>query len=419
MNEKLLQFIWRFQIYNSIALTTIQQEPLKILHPGIWNKDQGPDFKLGRIELNGQHWIGNIELHVHTSDWILHQHDHDPNYQNVILHVVWQHDLTDHPLPVLELASKVPHLLLTKYQSWSLNTSFISCSKNTTQLSDQVVYPFLSWLSSKRMQQKCAAVIQLVDSLSGDWEEAFWRQLARCFGHKVNADSFERMAENLPYKILLRHQHNLKQLEAMIFGQAGLLHSSIEDEYAVLLHKEFVFLRKKYDLRKNVFPLYFLRMRPVNFPTIRLAQLAALIHQHPDLFRKIKEIKEVKEIKSFLKIEISAYWKDHFRFGEKTAHQPKCIGDGLMEKLIVNTILPFLRAYHLKRGKVSDLERLEHWPLEMRTENNSIVSGYSKLGWIARNMQESQGLIELKTAYCDQLRCLDCAIGRHLLRQSS
>lgn len=417
MNEKLLQFIWQYQIYNAIGLSTIQGEKIAIINPGKLNHHQGPDFTMARIRLHDQEWVGNIELHVHTSDWALHKHDDDPNFNNVILHVVWQNDVSDHRLPVLELESRVPSILISKFRSWSLNTSFISCSGNLGSLERKVVYPFLNWLSSNRMNQKTIEVLKLVDALSGDWEEAFWRQLAKCFGHKVNAASFERMAENLPYKVLLKHNHNLKQLEALIFGQAGLLHSGYKDAYADALHREFIFLRKKYALRKNVFPLYYLRMRPINFPTIRLAQLASLIYNEPDLFRKIKDLDDLHGIKNRLNIKTSDYWNQHYRFGEDSVMKLKTVGDGLMDKLMINTIIPFIKAYKRKRGRETDSAYLDQWSVEMRSENNHIVSGFLKLGIKARNMQESQGLIELKTAYCDQLKCLDCTIGRFLLRQ--
>lgn len=417
MNEKLLHFIWQYQIFNSIALTTTQFDRLTILNPGKWNHNQGPDFSMARILINGEQWIGNIELHVRSSDWHLHHHDQDPNYKNVILHVVWQHDLDNNFIPVLELESRVPSLLLSKYQTWSLQKSFISCSGSTGSLDMQIVYPFLKWLNAKRQTQRSKEVMILVESLSGDWEEAFWRQLARSFGHKVNADSFERMAENLPYKILLRHQHNLKQLEALIFGQAGLLHSGTGDVYADELYKEFIFLRRKYKLRRNVFPLYFLRMRPINFPTIRLAQLASLIHHHPDLLRTIKDLEDQQSIKKLLKISAGAYWNTHFRFGEETSFQLKNIGIGLIEKIMINTIIPFVRAYQSKRGKQQQLQYLDEWTSEMKSEYNSIVTGFSNIGMAPRNMEDSQGLLELKKSYCDQLKCLDCAIGRYLLRK--
>jgi hypothetical protein len=417
MNEKLLHFIWQYQIFNSIALTTTQFDKLTILNPGKWNHNQGPDFGMARILINGEQWIGNIELHVRSSDWHLHHHDQDPNYKNVILHVVWQHDLDNNFIPVLELESRVPSLLLSKYQTWSLQNSFISCSGSTGSLDMQIVYPFLKWLNAKRQTQRSKEVMILVESLSGDWEEAFWRQLARSFGHKVNADSFERMAENLPYKILLRHQHNLKQLEALIFGQAGLLHSGTGDVYADELYKEFIFLRRKYKLRRNVFPLYFLRMRPINFPTIRLAQLASLIHHHPDLLRTIKDLEDQQSIKKLLRISAGAYWNTHFRFGEETSFQLKNIGIGLIEKIMINTIIPFVRAYQSKRGKQQQLQYLDEWTSEMKSEYNSIVTGFSNIGMAPRNMEDSQGLLELKKSYCDQLKCLDCAIGRYLLRK--
>jgi Protein of unknown function (DUF2851) len=417
MNEKLLHFIWQYQIFNSIALTTTQFDRLTILNPGKWNHNQGPDFGMARILINGEQWIGNIELHVRSSDWHLQHHDQDPNYKNVILHVVWQHDLDNNFIPVLELESRVPSLLLSKYQTWSLQNSFISCSGSTGSLDMQIVYPFLKWLNAKRQTQRSKEVMILVESLSGDWEEAFWRQLARSFGHKVNADSFERMAENLPYKILLRHQHNLKQLEALIFGQAGLLHSGTGDVYADELYKEFIFLRRKYKLRRNVFPLYFLRMRPINFPTIRLAQLASLIHHHPDLLRTIKDLEDQQSIKKLLKISAGAYWNTHFRFGEETSFQLKNIGIGLIEKIMINTIIPFVRAYQSKRGKQQQLQYLDEWTSEMKSEYNSIVTGFSNIGMAPRNMEDSQGLLELKKSYCDQLKCLDCAIGRYLLRK--
>lgn len=419
MNEKLLQFIWQYQIFNAITLTTVQHEKLHILQPGIWNQNQGPDFKFARILLNGQEWIGNIELHVFASDWNLHQHDQDPNYHNVILHVVWQNDLPEQKIPVLELESRVPSLLLGRYKEWSFQPSFVSCANSAASLNEQIISPFISWLSAKRLQQKSLSIVSLVESLSGNWEEAFWRHLAKSFGHKVNAESFERMAENLPYKLLIRHHHQLKQIEAMLFGQAGLLNSNLEDAYAKELHDEFLFLRKKYQLKKNVFPLYFLRMRPINFPTVRLAQLAMLIHTHPDLFRKIKDVADIKEIKKILRTATSTYWDTHYRFDEPSVQQVKTIGDSLVDKLIMNTILPFIRVYQMKRGRTDSIDQLDEWPQLMKAENNTIISGYARMGWHARNMKESQGLIELKTTYCDQLKCLDCAIGRHLLRRSN
>lgn len=417
MNERLLQFIWQYQLFNSIALYTTQHDQLIILNPGKWNHDQGPDFSMARIQLNSHQWIGNIELHLRTSDWEDHQHDHDPNYKNVILHVVWQHDKDNHSIPILELESRVPKLFISKYLSWSLQKTFISCSGSIRSLDPKIIFPFLSWLNSKRQTKKTLDVVSMADSLLGDWEEVFWRQLAKCFGHKVNAESFERLAENLPFKILLKHQHNLKQLEALLFGQAGLLHSSTGDVYADELHKEYIFLRKKYNLRKNVFPLYFLRMRPINFPTIRLAQLASLIYHKPNLIRSIKDLEDLQAIRNNLKISASIYWNTHFRFGEETSYQVKTMGDGLIEKIIINTIIPLIRAYQHKRGKQNNLDYLDQWSSVMKPEYNTIVSGFARIGIKARNISESQGLLELKKSYCDQLKCLDCAIGRYLLRQ--
>lgn len=420
MTEKLLQYIWQYQIFNSIGLTTIDQQKITILHPGSWNAHQGPDFMMSRILINDREWIGNTELHIKTSDWLLHQHDKDANYRNVVLHVVWRHD-KDQPntIPVIELEPRVPVMLLDKYQEWSLNKSFISCAGSIQIVDQKIIQPYLSWLLSQRIHQKSKSVQDLVNSLAGDWEEAFWRQLARGFGHKVNADSFERIAQSVPYKQLYRHAHDVFQLEAILFGQAGLVYASMPDEYGKALYEEFQFLKNKFRLKKSVFPVYFLRMRPINFPTIRLAQLAALIHKVPDLFRCIRECTEITELKKLLRVKAAGYWEDHYRFGETSIRLDKTTADGLLDKLIINTVLPFLRAYYVKRGDTAKIELLDRWPSEMKSEYNSIVSGFASLGIQPRNMGESQGLLELKSAYCDQLKCLDCAMGRFILRRSS
>jgi len=419
MNESLLQFIWHHQYFNLWDLRTVNDEALGIVDAGIWNRDQGPDFLTGRIRVNGEEWAGNIELHVKTSEWDLHGHSTDPNYKNVILHVVWEHDRDSGPaIPVLELRSRVPHHLLQRYRNWMLHHSLIPCSGELGKLKTSLVYPWLDWLWLQRVREKSARMLEAVQKQGMDWEEAFWISVARAFGHKVNADAFEAIASTLPVKLMMRHRHDPVQIEALLFGQAGLLRADKEDEYCKLLCREYGFLRKKYKLRKCYQPVHFLRMRPGNFPTIRLAQLARLINCNSDMFSRITRMTTIEEMEAFFRVQAGEYWDHHYRFGEPSVFAVKQAGEHFIENIIFNTVVPFLCAYHDHVGNGHLIPGLVGTIQKLKPERDSITGCFEKFGLKARHAADSQALHELKKTYCDKLNCLHCAIGQTLLKNS-
>lgn len=287
VTEKLLQFIWQFQYFNQCQLQTTEGEDIVLLQPGQLNKNQGPDFVNARIKIGKTILAGSVELHIKTSDWYKHRHDEDENYRNVILHVVYHNDNTGFKLPVLELMPRVPKIIQERYDSLMNNSAYIACEKSLS-LVKQITWT--SWkerLLAERLTRKSSSIFELLQQNNFNWEEAFWWMLTRTFGGKVNADAFQSLAMTVPFTVLVRHKSSIHQLEALLLGQAGTLHEKLEDSYAIMLYKEYKFLSKKYMLHPIQLPIHLLRMRPGNFPTIRLAQLAMLLHQSSHLLMKI------------------------------------------------------------------------------------------------------------------------------------
>jgi hypothetical protein len=322
-------------------------------------------------------------------------------------------------MPVLELKSRVPRHLLQKYSSWMMNDSMIPCSGEIGSVDRKMAFAWLEWLAVQRMKARSGAVLEKVRALGMDWEEGFWRLLARAFGYKVNSDAFESIAATLPVKLMMRHRSNGLQLEALLLGQAGLLRTDNGDEYAKTLFREYGFLRKKYQLVKSYMPVHFLRMRPGNFPTLRLAQLAALLNRNHDLFRGLLELGNLNELKAFLRVEAGAYWDHHYRFGEASVFLKKQTGEQFIENIIFNTVIPFLLAYHQHHGNSTKEEVLCRFMDGLGAESNSVIRNFARLGIGPRHAGDSQALLELKHHYCDQFKCLECTIGKSLLKKSS
>ncbi|AXY74480.1 DUF2851 family protein [Paraflavitalea soli] len=421
MTERLLQFIWQFQYFNNKHLQLPGGESFDIVHPGLLNANQGPDFLAARIKMGDALIIGPVELHIKTSGWYKHAHQFDHHYDKVILHVVWEDDMdsSQSPIPVLSLRDRVSKLLLQQYEDWMNNRWFIACEQQITQVSD---ITWLSWnerLLVERLQRKSAIVCELLQQNNQHWEETFWWLLARNFGIKVNAEAFEAVARSIPLTVLGKHKNRLLQLEALLLGQAGLLEKDYEDGYARQLKEAYQFYQAKYKLQKGPNTTLFLRMRPASFPTIRLAQLAMLIHSSGHLFSKIKEIISVKDVKSLLDVTASAYWDQHYTFDKISPAKPKKQGDSMINNIIINTVVPVLFAYGYLRQEQEYKDRALKWMEETAAEKNTIIQGFAQCGIKSRNAFESQALLELKNRYCDPKRCLDCAVGNGLLKGSS
>ncbi len=419
MNERLFQYIWQFQYFNFTGLQTQQGEGIAILHTGHLNKNQGPDFLDAKIKVGETIWAGNIELHVHSSDWINHKHDGDSNYKNIILHVVWKDDLPlDVPFPVLELQNRVSSILLEKYNSLMLSQTPIPCAGQISKVDSLVWDTWKQRLLVERLLEKSQIVTAQFASANNHWEQVFWQLLAKNFGIKINAEAFEKIAISLPVTILAKHKNQIQQLEALLLGQGNVLTGAFKDDYFTMLQREYSFLQKKYQLQPVNIALHYLRMRPSNFPTVRLAQLAMLIHQSSHLFSKIISSSYLNEIKQLLDVTANDYWHYHYLPDEFSSFKKKKLGKQMVENILINTVAPVLFAYghYLKEDKYKD--RAIAWLEEIAAEKNNITTVFSGAGIQIKSAFSSQALIQLKNKYCNHKRCLECSVGNNILKRS-
>ncbi len=428
MTEQLLQFIWQFQYFQKSGLATVTGEPLEILVPGRLNHNQGPDFLDAKIRIGDTTWAGTVELHLQTADWDKHRHGSDKNYRNVVLHVVWEDTLTKNispatsppsPAPVLELRNRVSKLMLRRYEDLMHAASFIPCEKMIQAVPDLNWKSWKDRLLAERLSRKAALAGSYLQQNNFHWEETFWWMLARNFGNKVNADAFEAVARSLPLTLLAHQKKELLHLEALLQGQAGLLEAAFTDEYPRLLQQEYAHLRHKYRLQPIAIPVHFLRMRPVNFPGLRLAQLAVLVRDAAHLFSRIREAVELKTVRSWFDLSAGGYWQDHYRFDEPSVSVEKKLGHVMTDTIIINCIAPVLFAWGHYYGENAMKEKAVRWLEQTGAEVNAVTKEFRSIGVEQKNAFDSQALLELKSAWCDQRRCLDCAIGNYLLKQNS
>ena len=416
MSERLLQFIWQFQYFNKSELQTTTGEEIQIISQGTYNTNQGPDFNDAKIRIGKTTWAGSVELHILSSDWQKHKHQNDRNYNNVILHVVWEDDFPNYNIPVLKLENRVAKILLQRYEELMNTKGFIPCEKTISSVKPIVLQSWKERLLAERLIRKSAIVETFLNESNHHWEETFWWLLARNFGIKINADVFEAMARSLPLLILARHKNQIHQLEALLMGQSNLLDGKFKEDYPIMLQKEYEFYKGKYKLQPNTIAPFFLRMRPGNFPTIRLAQLAMLIHHSEHLFSKIKETNSLKDVKKWLDITANDYWHYHYRFDEPSLFKKKNLGQAMGDNILVNTICTMLFAYGHFHKEQKYKDRALQWLEEITAESNAVTKGFQQVGLQNTNARDSQALIELKNEYCSKKRCLDCAIGNALLK---
>lgn len=420
MTEKLLHYIWLMKRFDFINLQTTDGQPIEIMHAGIYNNDAGPDFLDARIKVGDTVWAGNIEMHIQSGDWLKHGHSSDAKYRNVILHVVWKDDRkTDLPFPTLELQHRVPKLLLNRYKSLMGNHQFIPCESLVNKVPDIIIHSMQERMIAERMKEKERRILDYLSNNRQSWEETFWWMLARNFGLPVNATEFESIAKTLPVTLLAKCKHQFHQIEALLLGQAGLLEGNYKEEYPAMLQKEYRYLKKKFQLKDPLCQVNFLRMRPANFPTIRLAQLAKLVFNSNHLFSKVKEAVLLEEIDKMLDVSANDYWNYHYMFDEETIFKEKRLGKQMRANLIINTIIPVLYAY----GKYNDIvglqEKAIRWLEQASPEANKITKGFSALGFENNSAYQSQSLIHLYKCYCSEKHCLHCAIGNSILKRGS
>ncbi len=420
MNEDFLHYIWQHGLFDKQGLRTHDGLSVEILSPGLYNLDQGPDFIDARLRIDGRLWAGNVEIHRKSSDWFAHHHEQDPRYDSVILHVVYEYDMPvynthDVYIPVLELQGRIPGQLLNNWNFLRTNKHPLACAGRLASIDKIVQTQWLERLYVERLERRTESFRQMLKRSVQDWEGVLYAVLLRYFGMPGNSDVFEQLASALPYDIFKKYTGNLLQLEALLLGTAGLLDEAPADDYTKQLQTEFDFLRQKHRLRPLAVKPRFGRMRPANFPSIRLAQFAMLYHRHPQLFDLLIHKTDPALWAGTLRTGTSDYWKTHYRPGKTSKQRSKITGRSFVEKLIVNVLIPVQFAWQTAYG-TPDTEPLLELARRLPSENNRITRLFAGQGLPNTNALHSQALMQLKTAYCDAKRCTLCAFGNQILR---
>jgi len=419
MKESILHYVWQNKLFTAHDLVTTEGEKLEIIDVGRINTDAGPDFFNAKIRIGDTLWAGNVEIHTSTTDWYKHNHHLDKAYDSIILHVVSHADgevyrIDGHRIPEHEL--KYPARIDANYNQLFSQQKWIPCSDKISLVPSIVVQSWKNSLLTERLEQKMDAIEKLLNENHQYWEEAFYITLARNFGFGTNSQAFESLAKSVSIGVLGKHKDNIIQLEAILFGQAGLLNLEKQDDYSAALKKEYDFLRVKYGLTPiDGSQWKLLRLRPDNFPYVRIAQFAALIHTSTKMFSKILEDPTIESLRKLFENEPSDYWNSSYLFGKKSPSQVKKLGRLSINGIIINTVIPFLFCYaqhhnndELKNRSIQLFEKIP-------AERNSIITKWVELGVKAENAYDSQALIQLKKLYCDERKCLRCRIGHKVL----
>ena len=416
MKEEFLYYVWENRLIDK-DLQTIEGEQVDILETGYRNTNSGPDFLEAKIQIGDKLWAGHVEIHVKSSDWNRHHHQNDKAYKNVILHVVYENDVVVDGIPTLELRGRFDAALFTNYQRFVGSKTWIPCSNSIAKVP---VFTRLSWLDRmavERLEEKSKNVNRTMNANQFDWEDTLYKLLMRYLGLKVNNEAFDTLSNLLPFKTLLKHADNILQVEAMLFGCAGLLDGKCSEEYPQQLQREFAAMKAKFNLVAMPAERWkFMRMRPSNFPTIRLAQMAQLIHRNGCLFSKVKEATTTAEVKELFDVVASEYWDTHYRFGFPTETKPKHLGETTSDILIVNAVAPLLFCFGKLHKEELYCDRSMQFLEETAAERNSIIRHFAQSGIEAENAMQTQAMLHLFNIYCKRKRCLECRLGHVLLR---
>jgi len=422
MKEELLHHIWKTKRFDHNDLKTTDGNSLSILSFGIHNHNAGPDFLNAKVRINDTEWYGNIELHIKSSDWNAHKHFNDPAYNNVILHVVYHHNgiVQNHknqPIPTLELKDRIEDKHLKNYKNLIQGLDWVPCARHLPDAELPRINFFKERMMVQRLLRKKNDITQLLDSTNNDWEGVLYSLLLRYFGLKINGEAFSQLAKLTPYKTFKKLNQNIKQREAALLGQAGFL--SGKDEYIQNLSQEYKLIKAKYGLVPMTGVEWkFSRLRPANFPTIRIAQIAALYHTHPSLFTIIRENLEVGKINQILSAEASSYWEDHYTPDKlSSSKKKKTIGEATKNMIIINVIAPLFFCYADMHADEMLKEKAIDLLSKLPPEKNKIITAWKKHDIKASSAADSQALLQLKNNYCDQFKCLDCYIGQTIIFQ--
>ena len=419
--EQLLHYVWKHKIFPLKELKTTTGQQVEVIDTGLANTDAGPGFFNAKLKLDGVLWIGNIEIHERSSDWFKHGHHADAGYNSVILHIASEIDTeisrsNGERIPQIQLIC--PEAVRTNYKELLETDSYPPCYRIIPSLPPFTAHSWMTALQMERFEQKATLLNERLKRCQGNWEDAFFITLARNFGFGLNGDAFETWAHRLPFRAVDKHQNDLFQIEAIFFGQAGMLEDSDGDGYYLRLKKEYTYLQHKFGLIPMDASLWrFLRLRPANFPHIRIAQLACLYHRAYGLLSRIMETETLQGVRDILKGGTSEYWLTHYTFGGSSPSRPKTLSNTSLDLLIINTVVTFLYAYGLHKGNRVLCARAGSFLEELKAENNYITRMWEQCGMKASNAADSQALIQLKKEYCDKKKCLYCRIGYEYLKR--
>jgi hypothetical protein len=425
MQEDFLHFIWQFQYFNRQQLLTSSSETLHILSPGLPNGHAGPDFNQARIRIGTLEWAGQVEIHIQASEWEAHHHQHDSAYDNVILHVVWHNDKPVYRkdgtlIPTLELKERVNLQLIGRYNYLRANKDIVPCASLFSSVPDIHKVQALDKALMQRLQHKATAVQELLTINGQDWEETTYQWLARNMGFKLNADAFLQLAKAVPLKLLQKHRDNLLQMEALLFGQAGFLEEESTDAYIKMLQLEYKFLSHKYQIAGSKLSMgqwKFAKLRPVNFPTLRIAHLAALLQVHQNLFSLFIHTDQLQQFADFLAVPVSSYWQHHYTF-EKETKSTGHLGKESIANLVINTAVPILACYAGQKDKYAYIDKAISLLESLPAEDNYITRLWKELHLPVKNAFDAQASIELYNHFCIPVKCLSCPIGGFLIKKS-
>jgi len=424
MKEDFLHYIWKHQMFSNNDLSTTTGKKVKIAKPGLHNYNSGPDFLNSEIDIDTLRWVGNVEIHVKSSDWYVHQHEEDINYDSVILHVVWEDDVevfdvNENAIETIELKSLVPRELLSGFNMlMSKKEQWIPCEKSISEIDSFVFNNWKTRLYFDRLEEKSVLIHELLIGSNNDYEAVLFKLLVKNFGLKKNGEAFFSLANSMSFSVIKKEQNDVLKLSALLFGQAGFLGQESEGNYFKSLQIEYAYLKHKH----NLFPISngqfrFFRMRPTNFPTIRIAQLAALYHKNKRMFSVLMEIKKVEDFYKFFNVDLGVFWKTHYTFQKDSPSKIKRITKSFVDLLLINTIIPLKFNYLKSRGEVDEKEFIELLR-QLKPEKNSIISKFSECQIKVENAFDSQALLQMKNNYCAKKLCLQCSVGNVILKKN-
>ncbi len=421
MKEDFLHYIWKYKKFDVLNLKTTLGETVNLVSVGQHNLNSGPDFFNAQIEVGEQLWAGNVEIHIKSSDWFVHHHEIDKAYDNVILHVVWEHNTEvfrkdNTPIPTLELKSLVSQEVLQNYKRlFSKTQKWINCENDFAQIDNFLLNNWLERLYFERLERKSDEIETLLKQSANNWEAVLFKLLAKNFGLKVNGDVFFSLANSFEFSVLRKNQSKLLSLEALFFGQLGLLENDSQEPYVIELQSEYKFLSQKFKLsQQGVLPLQFFRLRPSNFPTIRLSQLAILYFENHNLFSKVINATSLEELYQLFSVATSQFWETHYTFNKASKQSIKKTTKAFIDLLLINSIIPLKFSYAKYHGKDINDEIITVMQ-QLTSEKNSIINKFNSLRKISTSALHSQSLLQLKNNYCSKNKCLQCAIGNALI----